>query len=357
MEKYTKDTVIDHLYIRSGVQRGAAYYYVYQKNGKKIRMRLGLLKSMTRAEARKIAKEKNILLAMGGNPATYAYSIKGKPTMQTLFDAWHKEIGQHKKTAKEDKRKWEKYCGDIHNTLTSEITKFEVSATIAKLADTPIMANRVLSFISTLCNYGMTEHGYEMPRNPCAGIRRHREARRERYLTKDEWLRFTDALERNKRQSPDSVCFLLLLAYTGARKGEIANMRWSDIRGDVVELAEHKTDKTGDVRRIYLPEPALEIIRTLPRRSLDDRVLGVKCPRRMFERILREAGIEDLRMHDLRHNFASVGANSGMTLQEVGKLLGHRSTSTTQRYAHLFDERLREGANLIADALAVNTRR
>ena len=357
MDKWIKDTVVDHLWIRAFGKTGATYYFVYYKNGRKVRMKIGLVKSMTRAEARKLAKEKNALLAMGGNPATYAYSIKGKPTMQTLFDAWHKEIGQHKKTAKEDKRKWEKYCGDIHNTLTSEITKFEVSATIAKLADTPIMANRVLSFISTLCNYGMTEHGYEMPRNPCAGIRRHREARRERYLTKDEWLRFTDALERNKRQFPDSVCFLLLLAFTGARKGEIANMRWSDIRGDVVELAEHKTDKTGDVRRIYLPEPALEIIRTLPRRSLDDRVLGIKCPRKMFERILREAGIKDLRMHDLRHNFASVGANSGMTLQEVGKLLGHRSTSTTQRYAHLFDERLREGANLIADNLSAASRR
>lgn len=350
MDIWTQDKVISSLRTRSRGEN-ETYYFIWYENRAKRKRVIGKTQDMTIGQARAIARKMNEQLAMGDVPTTRASSVRGRPTMADLFADWVAEIGQYKKTAQGDQRMWERNCCDIRNIFVHELRKVDIKSTFDGIA-APVQANRVLAFLSTLCTFAVNSDEYDLSHNPCAGIRRHKEVKRERYLSRDEWDRFCSGLMRYRDTRPDAACFLLLLAYTGARKSEISNMRWGDIRGDVVELSEHKTDNTGDARRIYLPEVCQEILRTLPRGDLDDYVLGVRNPRALFETICREAQIVDLRIHDLRHNFASVGANAGMSLQEVGKLLGHRSTQTTQRYAHLFDEKLRSGAQLISDRLS-----
>lgn len=352
MTEFINDTQVRRLAIRRRPGYRDFYYFMWTENGASKRLSLGRSGDMTIGQARSLAREHAANLARGISPATRQTDVKGKPTMADLFNDWVSEIGRHKKTAAEDRRIWNRYCCDLHNLFVHEVRRVDFKSTFDAVS-APMQANRVLAFLTTITTYAFNSDEYDLSHNPCAGIRRHKEAKRERYLSQAEWDRFSERLMHYRDSRPDATCFLLLLAYTGARKSEISNMRWRHIRGGVIELDEHKTDQTGDTRRIYLPEAAQEILRTLPRKSMDDYVLRVRNPRALFETICQDTQITNLRIHDLRHNFASVGANAGMTLQEVGALLGHRSTQTTQRYAHLFDDKLRSGAQLISDRLAV----
>lgn len=350
MTEFVKDEKVANLRIRKQSTDRKTYYFNWTERGKNRRLSLGSSSSMTIGQAREIARQHAKNLALGVSPKTRSSQIRSKPTMADLFAGWVAEVGTFKKTAAEDQRMWSRYCCDLHNVYVHELRKIDIKSTFEDVT-APTQANRVLALLTTICTFAVNSDEYDLSHNPCVGIRRHKETKRERYLTVDEWDRFSERLMHYRDSRPDATCFLLLLAYTGARKSEISNMRWSHVRGDVVELDEHKTDRTGEARRIYLPDVCQEILRTLPRRSLDDYVLGVRNPRALFAQICREAQIQDLRIHDLRHNFASVGANAGMSLQEVGKLLGHRSTQTTQRYAHLFDEKLRSGAQMISEQI------
>jgi integrase len=168
--------------------------------------------------------------------------------------------------------------------------------------------------------------------NPATHIGKNRENKRKRYLTNDELLKIVGEMNRlqTKPQYQKAIAFLWLLILTGARKGEIANAKWSNLIGNQLVLQEHKSDKLGEDRIIYLAPQAMKIVESLPRDN--DYIIGIK--------------ITNVRLHDIRHSYASWSLQV-VKLSEVGDLLGHRDQATTQRYAHIHQEQSIANANKV----------
>jgi integrase len=214
--------------------------------------------------------------------------------------------------------------------------------------------------------------------NPTKGLQKYREQGRERFLTSDELARLGTALAdgeniglpysvdetkpkakhapkaQNRRVKLDSfaVAAIRLLILTGARLREILDAQWSqvDFERGVIFLADSKTGK----KPIYLSAAALAVLAALARIEGNPHVIaGAKdgAPRADLKKpwaaVCRAAGLEGVRLHDLRHSFASVGAGASMGLPIIGKLLGHTQASTTARYAHLDADPLRRAADTI----------
>jgi len=224
--------------------------------------------------------------------------------------------------------------GKMH---VSDVSAMDVESYISQLRATPILANRLISTLSKLFN--MAEKWGFRPQgsNPTRHAERYREKARKRYLSKEEATKIMDRLTFYEKQRPQAVAFLWLLLYTGARPAEIAQARPEQLKGNRFELEDHKTDRTGRDRIIYLPPQAVAVISSLPRYQ-GGTITGIKSPTRLWRTILEETGITGLRMYDLRHNFASVALASGSTLGEIGELLGHSCPTSTKRYAHLIED-------------------
>ena len=229
-----------------------------------------------------------------------------------------------------------------------------------RMRPTPGAANRVLALLSKMFNlaeqWGLRPDGS----NPCRHVERYRERRMERFLSAEELARLGTVLAEAERTAtlPASVIAALrLLIFTGARLGEVLGLRWEhvDFERACLRLPESKTG----AKTIYLSPPALEVLQTLRHGSDSPWVLPGRVPgkplielRKAWYRIRAKAGLDDVRLHDLRHSFASVGAAAGQSLPVIGALLGHTQAATTQRYAHLAADPLREASNLIGARIA-----
>ena len=163
--------------------------------------------------------------------------------------------------------------------------------------------------------------------------------------------------ERTTQAPPQAVAAIRLLILTGCRKSEISQLRWEDVDLDQQQL--NLPDSKTGAKTVRLNTAAVEILRHLERVEGSPWVVPGEDPQKprsslfyLWKRIRRDAGIEDVRLHDLRHTFASLGVSSGISLPVVGKLLGHSSVAMTERYAHLADEPVREANEAIGAALA-----
>jgi integrase len=196
--------------------------------------------------------------------------------------------------------------------------------------------------------------------NPARGIRRFKDKRVERFLSEDELSRLGSAiasLEAEEAITAFAAAAMRLLLFTGARRGEILAMRWDwvDFERGFIFLPNSKTGK----KPVYLSAPALEILAKLPRIEGNPFVIcgeAEKKPmadlKRPWARVCKRADISSLRIHDLRHNFASTGAMGGLSLPMIGKLLGHLRTETTARYSHLADDPIRLANERIGQKIA-----
>ena len=192
-----------------------------------------------------------------------------------------------------------------------------------------VQANRALAVLSAILGHA-AQRGL-IPANPCRGSHRNRERNRERFLTPAESTRLCQLLD-----SSISPCTRLvhLLLLTGARPGELLTARWEWVQGSVLRLPDAKTG----ARNIYLSPAALRVMAAHPGEPAPQN--GPIFPagldiRRAWARIARAAGLEGVRLYDLRHTFASAALGAGVSLDVVGRLLGHRKAQTTLRYAHL----------------------
>ena len=200
----------------------------------------------------------------------------------------------------------------------------------------------------------------EVGSNPVVGLPAYPEPRRERYLTAMELARLWTLLdEANRTQGAPvvAVAALRLLLLTGARLGEILTLRWAYIDWEHGR-ARLPDSKTGP-KTLFLAPEALEVLRRLPRPVGSPWCLpGAKAGqhytalRKLWYRLRAEAGLDDVRLHDLRHTFAAHAAALGIPLLTIGAMLGHRSASTTQRYAHLMPEIADEAARVTARRVA-----
>jgi integrase len=221
----------------------------------------------------------------------------------------------------------------------------------------PYAANRTLATLSVM--FGLAVQLGLRPDNPCKGVARNSEEKRRRYLTADELSRLTRVLAEYEDQQAANAVRLLLL--TGARKNEVLACRWDalDLQRNVWTRLSSET-KTKRTFEVPISEPALELLHAMRRDALPDAVylfpgetdgrLGDLKQR--WTDILQRAGIAALRVHDLRHSFASFAVSAGHSLEIIGSLLGHSQIATTQRYAHLHDQAKREAANKVGSILS-----
>jgi integrase len=237
----------------------------------------------------------------------------------------------------------------------SDVQRADVARFHHDLRDRPYQANRALGVLSKMMNvaeeWGLRPDGS----NPCRHVKKYRELKRERYLTRDELQRLGGVLTEDQTksaESPFAIAALGLLVLTGARLSEILTLRWEnvDIENGLLRLPDSKTG----AKLIYLNAAAVQLLRRVPRIQNNPHVIAGGKPgahlvelQKPWRRIRAKANLGDVRIHDLRHSFASVAAGTGMSLPMIGKLLGHSGPVTTARYAHLAADPIRAASNLI----------
>ena len=198
--------------------------------------------------------------------------------------------------------------------------------------------------------------------NPCHGVRRYRRRPRERFLTHEEFRRLGRVLrdlEADGSVWPSTIAAIHLLMLTGCRKSEILDLRWDDVELTASEL--RLKDAKAGPRMVHLTAPVLAVLKGLPRSP------GKACvfsgPRGgnqepyfnlCWRRIRARAGLDDLRIHDLRHSYASRALALGEGLPTIGKLLGHSKVSTTARYAHLMRDAEKTAAARVGESIGVH---
>ena len=196
--------------------------------------------------------------------------------------------------------------------------------------------------------------------NPVHGVKRFADHKNDRFLSEAELVRLGDALRKAEASGENyaGIAIIRLLIFTGARKGEIEALKWHEIdfeRG----LLRLDDSKTGQ-KIVALNEGTLEILTALPRidgshyvfpASKGDNGGHFQGVPKVWRKVRAMAGLDDLRLHDLRHSFASIAVSSGASLPMVGALLGHRDAATTQRYAHLSDDPVRSVSDAVSRRL------
>lgn len=336
-----------HLRVRATSASYALFYRT--KDGRQRRPKLGDARVMTRTQARERARSILLEVANGGDPAGDMLAARAAPTVADLIDRYLKDDRvKAKKSFFKDERNANVYLRPrFGNRKVASMEAADFDAMRKQMADAPIQFNRCLALASTMFGPRYAEKWKLRPAgsNPTAGVSRYPEKKRRRYMKPPEALAIARLLNDAEATSPGSVAFLRLLILTGARPDEIARARWEWVAPGVI----HDPDaKTGE-RDIFLSPAAQAIVESLPR--VYDTITGIRSPKKLWERIRKEAGCPDLRMYDLRHSFASVAISMGLTLAQIGELLGHVSTQTTQRYAHLMDEHKRDAVARISTAI------
>ena len=224
------------------------------------------------------------------------------------------------------------------------------------------VAAQCVLLVSTIFSFGI-DRGL-CTDNPARGVKKARVRKLERFLSTAETARLAEALEAEEKVNPFAVAAIRLLLLTGCRKGEILSLRWEhiDFERQVLRLPDAKESK-GEAKIVYLNPPALTVLTGIPR--LSETSLVIPPARRGGEiaaidkawwRVREAAGLPDVRIHDLRHSFASVGAAGGWSLPIIGALLGHKHSATTARYAHLSADPLRAANNAVGARIAAAMR-
>ena len=236
----------------------------------------------------------------------------------------------------------------------ADITKPDVRRWFASLCATPVAADRSMPILSVIMRqaeiYGYRPEGS----NPCTGIRRYRREGRERFLSASELRRLARVLDGHEARHPREAAFVRLLLLTGCRKSEVATLAWSDYREGRLFLRDSKTGP----RTVWLSLPAREILDGLEREggwvfpsTRRQGPVSLTMFETFWRRVREEAEIADVRLHDLRHTYASIAIMGGESVTTTARLLGHNDAQTTLKYAHLSDRSVREATDALAGIL------
>ncbi len=297
----------------------------------------------------------------GNDPIAEDRANRGAPTMKELAADYIEHHALPKKRA----RSVANDRSMIDRIILPRIGRKKVSAVQSRdihtlhvaMKDTPYQANRVLALMSKMFSLAM-KWGLRGD-NPAKGIERYHEERRERWLSDDELGRLLGALSTHPNQrAANAVRFQLL---TGARIGEVLSACWSEVdftRGVWIKPSHHTKQKRTE--HVPLSAPALALLSEMreragaavrylfPGNAPDKPLQGIK---KFWRNMTNQADLEDYRLHDNRHTHASHLVSSGLSLEIVGRLLGHTNPMTTKRYAHLADDPLRAAAERFGSKL------
>lgn len=339
-------------------------YRLGGRSGKTRRVTIGTHGNITTDQARAEAKRILGKVAIGEDPAAERRQQKQRKTLGELLEAFvmeHVEAKLKASTATEYKRVVSLHISaGLKRSFVDEIQRSDVTRLHTSLRDRPYQANRTLAFLSKFFNW-CEQHGHRTDgSNPCRHVQKYKERKRDRFLSLEELSRLGDALaeaEEKQLTSPHVIAAIRLLALTGARLSEILTLKWSyvDLDARLLRLPDSKTGQ----KVIYLSDAAIETLSEVPRLAGNPFVICGKVEgarlvnlQKPWRRIRKMAGLDDVRIHDARHSFASVAAASGQSLPVIGALLGHSQPQTTARYAHLAADPVRQANNVTADAIA-----
>jgi integrase len=310
--------------------------------------------------ARAEAKRLLALAAQGKDPAGAKAAAKSAPSVSELaerFLAEHVDTKRKERTAAEYRRLLDKVIlPALGKRKVADVVRQDVTKLHHAHRATPYQANRTLAVLSKMFALAEQWDLRAGESNPCRHVEKFSENKRERFLSPAELAQLGDVLARYDG-SPYYVAAIKLLVFTGARLGEILGLQWQWIdfqRGE----ARLPDSKTG-AKTIHLPSPALAVLAELPRVDGNPHVIVGGVPgaplvnlEKPWRAIRKAAGLEDVRLHDLRHSFASIAASGGMGLPIIGKMLGHTQAQTTQRYAHLASDPVKAAAATVASKIA-----
>ena len=354
-----------------------SYVISYRFEGRKRLHTLGKVEAFRKVdEARDLGREILANVAKGVDPQVERAKAHGSPSVRDLYERYMREHARpHKKPSsiRDDERMWKRIIlPKLGHRKVEEVRREDIRRIHASLGKTPYQANRVLALLSKAFNFSELWEWRPQNTNPTEHIRRYKETKRERLISEDELSRLVEVLDEVEGSghvtvSPDGggmevlpsvPAAIRLLIFTGMRVGEVINLKWEsvDFERRVLRLSESKTGP----KVVFLNEPGLEILRSQRELSPEgDWVFPGKDPSqplkpfsKTWARILKKAEIEDLRLHDLRHNFGSVSASLNMSLPMIAKMLGHSQTVTTERYAHLADNPVQAAAEEVGKALS-----
>lgn len=354
----------------------AAYVIQYRPAGSRTARRLTLAKAgtVTVEEARQLARVKLAEVVQGGDPAADKADRREEPTVRELVVRFKREHVAHLKPS--TRREYERLLDDVilkavGSRQVSIVTRGDIAKMHHEQADHPSQANKVLAVAGKLFSFAEAAGLRPDGTNPAKHVKKYAETKRERYLSEVELYRLgkaiTDLEAEKKITAPVALLFRLLLT-TGCRVGEWLGARWEwvDLDRGLLLLPDSKTGQ----KAVTLSAVAVGLLRRAPhekgspwvtttrRRDGAGEWTHLTNPNKSWYLIRDRASAKEdhapkvdlgcVRIHDLRHSFASVGAGAGLSLPVIGALLGHSEPSTTKRYSHLADSPLRNAADLVA---------
>lgn len=341
---------------------GKTYYLRYQdKRGRTRQLRLAPEGDVTLNQARKLAEARRGEIALGHDPAAQREQLRQTPVFADFIrDHYLPYIKTYKRSWKTDDsllrnhllpRFGRRHLDEIER---ADIQKMHAERRAAGAA--PGSANRLLILMRYIFNLALRWETPGVQDNPCRGVPLLEENnQRERYLTVDEAQRLQTAVRRS--ENPVLRYIVPMLILTGARKREVLDARWEDF-DPPRRLWRIPMSKSGKARHVPLSDGAVALLGRLPRMADCPWPFANPKTGRPFVSIFyawdharRQAGLAEVRIHDLRHSFASLLVNSGRSLYEVQHILGHTQVKTTQRYAHLSQATLLDAANSASRAL------
>jgi integrase len=341
---------------------GARSFMVQYRNagGRSRKLTLGQFGVLTPEQARQMARQALAAVDRGEDPAAERQDARKAPTMRQLAADYLERHGPKKrpKSLRQDQDMLRDYVLPRLGTMkVTEVSRRDVERLHGSLRDRPYRANRVVALLSMM--FGLAVHWGWRESNPARGIPKFLEHKRDRWLSDDELTRLLAVLDGHANERAANAIRLLVL--TGARKAEVLNSTWCqfDLVGGVWTKPAHLTKQ----KRMEHVPLSPEVIRLLEgMREKSDAASPFLFPgdvpgkplqdlKTFWRSVCRHAGIENARIHDLRHTFASRLVSSGEPLALVGRLMGHTQAATTHRYAHLADDPLRAVTNGYSTAL------
>ncbi len=337
------------------------WLFRYVFNGTKRAMKLGNYPEICLADARIIAASKNDLLTTGKDPQHERDVQKAMPTVSEFFtNTYYPHAQKRKRSHSDDLSRFNNHLRDVIGHLPlNQVEATHVMQILDHTKDSELShatINRIRALLSVMYSYAMDLGLVE--KNPVSRVKKYKEVNKiERFLSQQELPRLMQVLNAPAEYGIDNlvvVAIVKVLLLTGMRKREVMDMKWAD-----VDLSSGhwklENNKSGKPRLIRLASESLaEIRKMLPRQSEyifanPQTGQAFNDIRKCYDKIMKAAGIPNMRIHDLRHNFASMAVNKGLSLYVVQHLLGHASPQTTQRYAHLNGEVMLDAYQKVAE--------
>ncbi len=339
-------------------------YRLGGRGGRTRRMSIGQHGVLTADQARGIAKKLLGEVAIGQDPAAKKDQAKAAKSLGAVLEDFfieHVETKLKKSTVSEYRR-LQRLCipDELKRRPVLDVQRNDIARLHHKMKDKPYQANRTVALMSKFFNWCEKHEIRPDGSNPCRHIDKYSEKKHDRFLKLDELTRLNRSLneaEQIQSASPWIIAAIRLLLFTGARLNEILTLRWAYVDTDnrQIRLPDSKTGQ----KSIYINDRAFDVLEEVPRLDGNSFVICGEKPgqhlvnlQKPWRRIRKKAGLEDVRLHDLRHTYASIAAISGISLPVIGALVGHTQPQTTARYAHLSADPIRSANEVIGEEIA-----